>query len=173
MSLVMRLSTETSRPYLGEMTIKKYINQHSSNCKMETQMSSSMTMDYTWKISKMGLAIWRSGYSLCSPWMDGNRQWVLELIPPAASASQDGENYSFIDIKLLNFNKLPSCSLAKVCLTVINNINEVDEVQGIKVFYFSPQMNCPTFTFTSNDPEKLIKIRCQMVYEEEMINVPT
>ena len=28
MSLVMRLFTETSRPYLGEMTIKKYINQH-------------------------------------------------------------------------------------------------------------------------------------------------
>ena len=80
MSLVLRLSTESSRPYLGEMTIKKYINQHSSNCKMETQMSSSMTMDYTWKISKMGLAIWRSGYSLCSPWMDEKSQWYMPLV---------------------------------------------------------------------------------------------
>ena len=114
-------------------------------------------------------------YSLCSPWMDEKRQWALELMPLlAASANQDGENHNSIKIKLLNCNKLPSSSsLAKFCLTVINNINEVDEVQGIKVFYFSPQMNCPTFTFTSNDPEQLIKIRCQMVYEEERIIVPT
>ena len=127
-------------------------------------MSSSMTMDYTWTISELGLKIWRSGYSLCSPWMDEKRQWALELMPLlAASANQDGENHNSIKIKLLNFNKLPSSSsLAKVCLTVINNINEVDEVQKIKVFYFSPQMNCPTYTFTSNDPEQLIKIRCQI-----------
>ena len=89
------------------------------------------------------------------------------------ATSENGENSNFIDLKLVN--KLPS-GVSK-CLVMITNINEVKSFQQnfMKFSDFGTEMES-TFTFSGNIPRKLfdgnrLEIRCQLVYEEERINL--